>query len=49
MYRKEAIIHRMKPEALDDPLTVTAPHGRLFTMALLVLLAIMAGWVVLAV
>jgi len=39
----------MQPEALDDPLTVTAPHGRVFARALLVLLTIMAVWAVLAV
>ncbi len=41
MYRKEAVIRRAQPEALDDPLKVTAPHTRLFTGALLVLWVVM--------
>lgn len=38
VYRKDALIRKAQPEALDDPLKVTAPHQRVFTGTLLVLL-----------
>lgn len=48
-YRKEALIRRLQPDVLDDPLRVTAPHERVFSGALLVVLLVLSGWIVLAV
>lgn len=33
-YRREALIRNTQPEALDDLLRVTAPHERIFLLAL---------------
>ena len=49
MYRQHSLIRKAQPEALDDPLNVTAPHERIFAATLLVLLLTMAGWAVLAI
>ncbi len=34
LYRREALIRNTQPEALDDLLRVTAPHERIFLLAL---------------
>ncbi|MDE0246046.1 MAG: hypothetical protein OXM59_11965 [Gammaproteobacteria bacterium] len=33
IYRREALIRNAQPEALDDPLQVTAPLERVFLLA----------------
>ena len=48
VYRREALIRSVQPEALDDPLRVTAPHERVFLVTLLVLLLVLAAWAALA-
>lgn len=43
IYRKEALIRSVQPEALDDLPRVTAPHERIFLVALLVLLLLLVA------
>lgn len=47
IYRKEALIRSVQPEALDDLPRVTAPHERIFLVALLVLLLLLVACAVL--
>ncbi len=47
-FRKEALVRRLQPDRLDDPLRVTAPRERAFSVALLVVWLALAGWIVLA-
>ena len=46
LFRKDSLIHRAQPEAMDEPLQVSAPHERMFRTALLVVLLAMLGLVV---
>ncbi len=43
-YRRESLIRNVQPEALDDLPRVTAPHERIFTVTLLVLLLMLVAW-----
>ena len=49
VFRKEALIHSVQPEAYDDLLRVTAPRERIFRAMLLGLLLGLVAWAVLAV
>lgn len=46
MFRRDSLIHRAQPEAMDEPLMVSAPHERMFRTALTVVLLAMLGLVV---
>ena len=42
MFRNKAMLHKTQPEALDEPLQVSAPHQRVFTSMLVLLIVILA-------
>lgn len=48
IFRQEALLRSAQPEALDDLLRVTAPHERVFVVALLVPVLMLIAWAVLA-
>ena len=48
LYRREALVRSVQPEALDDLLRVTAPRERIFMAALLVPLLMLIAWALLA-
>ena len=49
LFRREALIRNVQPEALDDLLRVTAPRERVFLVAVVaVLLGLVAVWAALA-
>lgn len=45
LFRIDSLICRAQPEAMDEPLKVSAPHERVFRTALMVLLPAMVGLV----
>ena len=45
MFRTDSLIYRAQPEAMDEPLKVSAPHERVFRTALIILLPAMVGLV----
>ena len=45
LFRKDSLIHRAQPEAMDEPLQVSTPHERMFRTAFLVVLLAMLGLV----
>ena len=45
LFRMDSLIYRAQPEAMDEPLKVSAPHERIFRTALMVLLPAMVGLV----
>ncbi len=47
MFRRDSLIHKAQPEAMDEPLKVSAPHERIFKAALMALLLAMLGLVAL--
>ena len=48
LFRRDSLIHRAQPEAMDEPLKVSAPHERMFRTALMVVLLAMLGLVAVA-
>ena len=44
VYRKDAVLHSVQPEALDDLPRVTAPHERIFRAVFLALCLALAVW-----
>ncbi len=45
LFRIDSLICRAQPEAMDEPLKVSAPHERVFRTALMILLLAMIGLV----
>ena len=45
LFRRDSLIHRAQPEAMDEPLKVSAPQERMFRTALMVVLLATLGLV----
>ncbi len=45
LFRTDSLIYRAQPEAMDEPLKVSAPHERVFRTALMILLPAMVALV----
>jgi len=47
VFRRDSLIHKAQPEAMDEPLKVSAPHERIFKTALVAVFLAMLGLVAL--